>query len=184
MPEPKTKYNLYLRILHWLMAFLIISLTAIGYGMTEFTEQSSLLRRNLYDLHKSLGILVALLIINRIIVRLITKSPSYSPAISRVNIILAKLLHFSMYILMISVAFSGFLMCYLSKRDLLFFGYKIPKFLNNNIDLAGILHEFHVILPYVLLGCFVLHILATIKHIYVDRDNIFQRIAIQISCKK
>ena len=53
-----------------------------------------------------------------------------------------------------------------------------------NIDLTGILHDFHVILPYVLLGCFILHILAALKHLYIDKDDIFQRITIKSSCKK
>ena len=185
MSEPMTKYNLFLRILHWLMAFLIISVTAIGYGMKNFLpEGSDLLRAYLYDLHKSLGILVALLVLNRIVVRLITRSPSYNSSISKTNIILAKLLHLSMYILMASVAFSGFFMAYMGKWDLFFFGLKLPKIFDQNIDLAGILHDFHVILPYVLLGCFILHILAALKHLYIDKDDIFQRITIKSSCKK
>jgi cytochrome b561 len=184
MSSPESKYNLYLRILHWLMAFLIISLTAIGYGMKAFTETTSPLRADLYDLHKSIGLIVVLLIINRMVVRLITKSPSYDLSISKINILLAKLLHISMYVLMVCVAFSGFIMSYLGKWDLLFFGYKLSKFFEQNTDLASFAHEFHVILPYVLLGCVVIHILATIKHIFIDKDDIFQRISIKSPCNK
>lgn len=76
------KYALTSRILHWVMAVLIIFLLGLGIYMNDFLDKDSVNRLDVYNLHKSLGVVVLILVFLRIINRLLTRTPALPFAIS------------------------------------------------------------------------------------------------------
>jgi cytochrome b561 len=171
------KYSLSSRILHWLMAAIIIFLLGLGIYMTEFLSKEASNRMEVYSLHKSLGVMILVLIFVRIINRLIYKAPALPQTMSKIEIILSNLAHLGLYFLMIIVPFSGYLMSNSYGYPVAFFGYELPFLIEKNFDLASIFSKTHEISAYSLLFLVALHLIAVIKHRFFDKaeNNVLKR---------
>jgi cytochrome b561 len=165
------KYPLLSRVLHWLMAAIILFLLGLGIYMVDFLNKEAPNRMDIYNLHKSLGALVLALIIVRIANRLIKKAPALPESMPKVEKILAHLAHVALYLLMIAVPLSGYLMSNLFGYPVGFFGIELPKIAETNFELGKFFHEAHEVLPYVMLGLVALHVLAVVKHRLFDKPE-------------
>jgi cytochrome b561 len=178
------KYSLTLRILHWIIALIILAIFFSGFIMSDLEDNNILLKRFLNYYHKSFGVLLFILAILRIIVRLSSKTPSYNNSMPKFMEKIAKITHLLLYFLMIAVPLSGIGMVQLSSRKLFAFGFEIPNLFPMNNNIASILYQSHKILPYLLISLVVLHIAATLKHIFINKDDIFNRITIAFNGKR
>src|SRR4051812_16772299 len=104
------KYPLSSRIFHWLMAVLILFMLGLGIYMTRILPKDAPNHLQVYELHKSFGVLVLILVFLRIINRYIAGVPPLPESISKIERILANLGHFAVYVFMILVPLSGYLM--------------------------------------------------------------------------
>ena len=126
------KYALTSRILHWVMAILIIFLLGLGIFMSDFLSEESPNRMEVYNLHKSLGVLVLILLFLRVINRLLTHTPPLPFAISALEKKLAKFGHLALYFLMFTTPFSGYLMSSFAGYPVKFFSFELPNFFQAN----------------------------------------------------
>jgi len=78
------RYALIQRLLHWLIAFMVLGLLVGGWIMHEFKAKDlpKGLYSQIYDLHKSIGVVVLLLMAFRIIARLIHGAPAPHPSLA------------------------------------------------------------------------------------------------------
>ncbi|UYM18210.1 cytochrome b [Endozoicomonas euniceicola] len=162
------KYPVLMRLMHWLMAITILGMIGSGWFMAGLDPDTAPYKYDIYFWHKSFGVLAMLLIVARIIIRLSIKHPKLSETLPSFEKALAKLAHFSMYLLMIAVPVSGLLMSEFSGKPIPFFGLTLPEVIENNKELAGQLHSIHTSIPFVLLGIIALHILGALKHRFMD----------------
>ncbi|EGF89922.1 prokaryotic cytochrome b561 family protein [Asticcacaulis biprosthecium C19] len=171
-PLTTTSYNAYSRWLHWILAFLILFMIFLGWSL----EDQDTLRRTRFDLHKSVGMLILLLSFVRIGVRLAYKAPP-EPPMPRWQALAAKALHIGFYVVMIGMPLSGWLLVSTNVRPIPFFGLfdwphlPVPK--------TEALHEFfeeghHLIAKLIIYGMVPLHVLAALKHQFVDKDTVMQ----------
>lgn len=165
------KYSLTSRIIHWLMAAIILGLLAVGIYMTEFLSKEAPNRMQIYELHKSFGVLVLILIFIRIINRLIKKAPPLPPTMPKIEVILANLGHLALYILMIVVPLSGYLMSNSFGFPVHFFGIQMPFLVSQNFDYGKFFAQAHEFLAYTILGFIAIHVLAVIKHRFFDKPE-------------
>jgi cytochrome b561 len=154
------------------MAIIIIFLLGLGIYMSDFLSKEAPNRMMVYNLHKSLGVLVLMLIIVRIANRFIHKAPKLPEHLSKFEKIAANLLHFFLYILMIIVPLSGYLMSNFYGYPAMFFGFEMPFLTTTNFDLGKIAAEVHEISAFTMIGAVSLHVLAAIKHFICDREMI------------
>ena len=159
-----TKYSLSSRILHWSMAAIILTLLGLGIFMTEFLSKEAPNRMMVYDLHKSLGVLVLILIFLRIVNRLIHKAPPLPQTFPKWEKILAHLGHSGLYFLMILTPLSGYLMSNSFGYPVKFFGLEMPFLVEKDFEIGKIFSETHELSSYTLLGLVALHIIAAFKH--------------------
>lgn len=163
------KYHLSSRILHWLMAAIILFLIGLGIYMVDFLGKEAPNRMDIYNLHKSLGALILILIFARIANRLIHKAPALPKTMLKSEVILANISHGLLYVLMIIVPLSGYLMSNFFGYSVKFFSLGLPSIVEKNIDLGKVFHKIHEIAPLVLLTLVTLHVLAVIKHRFFDK---------------
>jgi cytochrome b561 len=178
MKNQVIKYALSSRIIHWLMAILIFSTFAIGIYMDDFLDHESENRFAVYDLHKSLGMLVFFLLLIRVLNRLIKTPPALPESISSLDKKLAKIGHYFLYLLMFLTPLSGYLMSSFAGYPVKLFSLEIPNFVGTNFELAKFFSETHEIVAFSLLGMVAIHILAIFKHYFFDKIpvNILKRI--------
>lgn len=165
------KYALSSRIIHWLMAAVILFLLALGIYMTEFLPKDSPNHLQVYELHKSFGVLALALIFVRVTNRLIKKAPPLPNTMPKYEQILAHLGHIGLYVLMLVVPLSGFLMSNSFGFPVKFFGIELPMLIATNFDNGKIFSEVHELAAYALLGLVIAHVAAVIKHRFFDKPE-------------
>ncbi len=171
-PDPSLlKYSLPSRILHWVMALIILFLLGLGIYMTEFLNEASEDRMKIYNLHKSLGVSVLILVFIRIINRFKNKPPTLPESMPTWEKILSHLAHIALYILMIFVPLSGYLMSNSFGFPVHFFSLEMPFLIERSLALGQFFSKMHWLLAYFLLALVALHILAVIKHRFFDRQE-------------
>jgi len=166
-------YDTIARGFHWLIALLIFGLIGLGWYMTSIGDKPY--SGWYFDLHKSFGVIVGILICLRILWRL-THTPAPLPAsVPRWQALASKTIHGLLYACMIIMPMSGFLGSSLGKYGVVFFGITLPNWLKQNLSVSKQLFEVHRLVVWILVGLLVLHILAAIKHLLINKDSVFQR---------
>jgi cytochrome b561 len=161
------KYHILSRTLHWLMALLVITALTLGIYMTGLGKEVSY-RYDLYDLHKSIGVLVLILVIIRLVVRVVKSVPPLPQTMSAFIRIAAHINHVLLYVLMIMVPVTGYLMSNFGGHMVKLFSIAMPSIVTTNKVFATNFHGAHVTLAYILIGFIILHLLAVIKHRFFD----------------
>lgn len=162
------KYSLAMRIIHWLMAATIIGLLAVGLYMEGLADDAPN-KFLIYGLHKSFGVIALVLIVARSLVRVTSKVPALPEALSPLERRAAHWGHKVLYLLMVLVPLSGFVMssAHPKRFGVSFFGLKLPD-LPPSEYWAGLGHELHGIAAWALIAVVALHILGALKHRFFD----------------
>ncbi|MCQ3828963.1 cytochrome b [Microbulbifer elongatus] len=159
---------------HWLMAPVVIGMFALGWWMVGLGYYDPWYRQG-PDIHKSVGILLLLLLIARLLWRAVNVSPAPEPA-PRWQQRAANVAHGVLYVLLIAICITGYLISTADGRAIEVFNwFRVPatiQGLENQEDIAGTLHEW---LAWTLMGLVVLHGLAAFKHHFVNRDNTLRK---------
>lgn len=153
--------------LHWSIAALIICLMAVGIYMAENKVYS------LYPVHKSLGALVFVLALARVLWRLVNGMPQPLTAQRNWQTTLASAVHWVLLIGTVLFPLSGLMMSVMGGHGLQFFGLEIiasnpnpdmpGRNLPLNADLAKLGRQIHSLLIPVMGAAIALHIAGAIK---------------------
>ena len=160
--------------IHWFMLLLFIAVYA-SINLHEQYPKGSDLRQALMTWHFMLGLLVFVFVWLRLAVRFSGPTPLIRPALPRSQEISSKLLHLALYMLMIGMPITGWLLLSAAGKPIPFFGLQLPALIGENKDLANQIkevHEFVGTTGYYLIG---LHAVAAFYHHYVKRDNTLTR---------
>lgn len=171
--------------LHWLIAILLIGLIAIGKYMNEL-EETDHLRFELIQWHKSFGILVLLLVLIRIVWRFAHRPPRLSSKMPSWERFAASATHVFMYLLMLVIPISGWVMVSASPLNLateLFGAIPWPHlpfasagFTDADKEsVSELSNQAHHLLANGLLILVLLHIGAALRHQFVLKDNLLSR---------
>ncbi len=153
------------------MAVVILFLLGLGIYMTEILANDSPHHLQVYELHKSFGVIALALIAIRIINRLVKKAPPLPDSMPKYEQILAHLGHFGLYILMILVPLAGFLMSNSFGFAVKFFGIELPLLISTNFEQGKIFAAAHKFGAYALIALIAAHIGAVLKHRFFDQKE-------------
>ena len=160
---------------HWLSVLAVFSLFALGLWMVELSYYDPWYKQGPF-IHKSIGILLFLLTLLRLLWRYFNLTPLALTSHTEWEIKAAKFSHTMLYILLFSVLLSGYLISTADGRAVDVFNiFSVPATisgLNNQEDIAGEIHE---ILAFTLIGFACLHAFASIKHHLFDKDVTLKR---------
>jgi len=160
-------------LLHWVMAVAIIGLFGLGIYMMDLGYYDPWYQ-TAPNIHRSVGILVALVLMLRWMWRLANTHPLIEG--KPWEQVVARGVHRIFYLLMFAVVLSGYLISTADGREVAVFDwFEVPATLHgyaNQEDIAGKFHEY---LAYGLIGLVVLHTLAALKHHFIDRDATLRR---------
>ena len=168
------RYTAPARLLHWLMAALLIGLLALGFYMSDLPLSPEKLQ--LYSWHKWAGVTAFILLAIRLLWRATHRPPALPASMSATAQRMAHLGHLALYALMIAIPLSGWLMSSAKGFQTVYFGVlPIPDLLAKNPELGELLATLHgglnLLLALTVLG----HAAAALKHHFVDRDDVLRR---------
>jgi cytochrome b561 len=168
-------YCLPIQFLHWGMALAILMAFALGWTMDSLPKGSDL-RSTAFGLHKSLGMLVLMMLGLRVLWRLFQPSPHYPAAMPPWQRRAALGAHLGLYLLMMSLPLLGFLMSNAADRPTMFFGlFEIPRLIGPDKGLKAAFEEGHEILAAFMIALIGLHALAALWHQFVVQDGLIGR---------
>lgn len=158
---------------HWISAIAVIGLFSVGFWMVGLDYYSSWYKTAPH-LHKSVGILLASLVIFRVIWKMMNTNPK--PIGTAIEQKAAHGVHGLLYLLLFFIFISGYLISTADGRGIEVFNwFEVPgfgSFIEDQEDLAGEVHEY---LAYGLMGLVVLHGLAALFHHVVHKDRTLSR---------
>lgn len=175
-----THYGSVTKAFHWLVALLIftvIPLGIIGNNLADAPKPDIPLIAYIFTFHKTIGVVIFLLALLRILWALLQPKPYPMHSERRLETWAAVCVHWVLYGALVIVPLSGWIGHAAAARgapillpfanDLLF----VPK----QQWIANMFFELHEISSNVLLIALVLHVLGAIKHFVIDRDKTLQR---------
>ncbi len=169
-----TRYGSVSIAMHWLMFCLLVAVYAC-IELREFYPKGSDPRDALKMWHFMLGLTVLALVCLRLGLRFIQVTPSIVPAMDSKQQLLAKVVQFSLYALMIGMPIGGWLILSGEGKPIPFYGFELPPLIGENEEVAEFIEEVHEFVGtagYFLIG---LHTLAALFHHYVQKDNTLTR---------
>lgn len=172
--DASTHYTRTAKSLHWLMALMIFGLLGLGFYMSDLPLSPQKLK--LYSWHKWAGVTVFLLTLVRLAWRATHQPPLMPWQMSKLQQIAAHVGHVGLYLLMLAVPLSGWLMSSAKGFQTVWFGVlPIPDLLPKNKELGDLLLSLHQGLNLLLVVLLLTHIAAALKHHFIDRDDVLIR---------
>ena len=169
-----TAYTRTAIVLHWLVALTIMSAFPLGVYMHELPLSPGKLQ--LYSYHKWLGISALLLVLTGILWRIGHRPPPLLPNTPRWQAIAAHATHHSLYLLMLAVPLSGWLMSSALGFSVVWFGVlPLPDLIGKDKHLGDLLKEVHEVLNFTMLAVILVHAAAAIKHHLFEHDDTLTR---------
>lgn len=160
--------------LHWLVALLIFSGWGLGLYMHELPTSPQKLQY--YSWHKWLGVSVFLLVLVRATWRIFNVPPPLPPTVSPWQVSASRASHVVLYMLMLGLPLSGWLMSSAKGFQTVYFGVlPIPDLLQKDKDLGELLADVHWLLALALAWLVALHVAAALKHHFFDKDGVLRR---------
>jgi cytochrome b561 len=168
------------KLFHWLTAALIFVLFPLAWVMGDYF---GVLKFQLYNWHKSLGITVLVLMIGRVVWRWLNPPPKLPEGTPRLERWAAHLGHLALYVLLFLQPLTGWAMISASPfPSRLFQVYSFPliPWIANlppeqKKPLEEALISAHAVLANLLLALIAIHILAALRHGLILRDGVMSR---------
>jgi cytochrome b561 len=158
------------RLLHWLMALLILAMLFIGVGMVATVSER---HTWLVDIHKPLGIAILLLAIVRLAVRWRRPPPPLPADLPAPQKLAAHASHWLLYALMIAMPLIGWAMLSAGGYPVMLgSSMRLPAILPFDPVAFAILRHLHTWLALLLFLTFLAHLAAALYHGLIRRDGV------------
>jgi cytochrome b561 len=163
------------RVLHWLMAIMVLAQLFIGVSMVTTLKPRFL---TLITIHKPLGIAILALAVLRLGVRWRLGAPPLPDDLPRAQALAAKLSHVVLYALLIVMPLVGWGMLSAGGYPVVLYGsLHLPKILPHDDRLHAVLLTTHIVLAYLFFATILLHVAAALFHALIRRDGVFRAMA-------
>jgi len=160
--------------LHWLVAVGIFCAIPLGLYMADLKLSPTKLQ--LYAYHKWLGISILILVVIRTLWRVTHRPPALPASMSVKQQKLAHGIAHGMYLLMFLVPLTGWLMSSAFGKPVVMFGVlPLPDLIGVDEQVGKFFEEAHEVCNYIFCTLISLHILASLKHHFMERDGILAR---------
>ena len=170
----KAKYTSVAIILHWVMALLIFATWSIAIAIDDMPLSPA--RITGLSWHKWLGVTLFFLVLVRILWRIAHPAPPLKLAMQVWQERAMQLTHLALYLLMLLIPVVGWLMSSAKGYTVNYFGlFELPDLVDKNKPLGHLLKEIHEWMANGLMLLVGLHILAALKHQFIDKDGLLSR---------
>lgn len=171
-----TRYGAVAQVFHWLVAALVLFQFPLAIYMDAFVEPFSQAQFLLFNLHKTIGVTVLLLLVLRLAWRQVSPPPplpSSMPGWERRG---AHASHFALYLLLFVQPIVGLLHGFASGfPTVLFFSFTLPSPIAADKELTSLFGAAHFFVGWSLLAVITLHVAAALRHHVLIKDDVLTR---------
>lgn len=156
---------------HWCLAAMLLIQIPLAWYMIDLPEGVS--RDDNYALHKALGMVIFALAIFRLVWALLSSRPKLPADMALAEKALAKVSQFILYIIVILMPITGWLMSSAAGIPVDVFGLvTLPSLVEPDKTFMEGMQQAHILQSYILLTILGLHVIGALKHGFVDQDNV------------
>jgi cytochrome b561 len=173
-----TRYGVAARSLHWLTVVLLAIQIPVGLIMAYRGNVLNLwnaITDFLYSTHKSLGLVLLLLVVVRLLVRVIGGAPGAEPSLERWQVVIAAANHAGLYLLLLLVPVLGWLGASMFPALEVFGAVSLPSISGANRAASDTVFQLHRLGALTLLALVALHVAAALYHHFIRRDGVLRR---------
>ena len=172
--EPPRGWSAPAKALHWIVAIAILVQLPLGLAARKWPL--SPLKLDLFVVHKSLGLVVLLLVVARVAWRIAHAAPALPASMSVNERRAAHASHALLYVLILAMPLTGWITSSASNVPFrLFWQVPVPTLVAADEALADRAALVHAIIAIVLVAAIVVHVAAALWHHYVRRDDVLRR---------
>ncbi|WP_088344150.1 MULTISPECIES: cytochrome b [Rhodomicrobium] len=165
-------FNGLARVLHWLMALLILTMLFIGIGMVSTVSPRYY---ELLTVHRSIGIVVLVLAAVRLINRLLRPVPPLPADLPGWQRFAAQSSHLMLYVLMFALPLVGWAMLSAGGYPIVIFGsIPLPPIAPHGDQLFAVLRTSHSVLAFLLFAIILAHLAAALFHRLIRQDDVLK----------
>jgi cytochrome b561 len=162
------------KLLHWLVAVCVLTTAPVAIAMTRVEKGPT--QDLLYNFHKSLGVMILILMILRLINRLAEGAPIADPGIETWQKTVSSTVHTSLYVLLFAMPIVGYIANSVYGAPTPFFGlFDLPPIVGKNEALATQLFTLHRWVGYLVIVIVLTHVGAALYHYFIRRDDVLKR---------
>ena len=133
-------------------------------------------QNTLFDLHRSFGALILLLVLIRLPYRLFAGAPPPEPGLPRWQIGLSHAVHWLLYLFLIAMPIVGWVGTSAYGAPItVFWLFQLPEIVAKNEALAETLLDAHATAGLIMGGLVVIHIAAALYHRFIRHDGVLAR---------
>lgn len=161
--------------LHWLMAVMLIANFALGLYMVDIPGLTPAKLRY-FSWHKWAGVTILLVATVRLLWRLSHRAPALPDTIPAWENLASRVSHVLLYVLLFAVPLSGYFYTLSAGIPVMYFGViELPVLIGKDPALKPVLETLHFWLNMLLAAAVALHVMAALKHQFIDRDTVLRR---------
>lgn len=165
-----------LRVVHWLMAAMVLTMLFIGVGMVSTAGP---LYPVLLALHRPVGIAILVLVLIRMPLRRATGAPPLPDDLPPLQSAIAKGSHVLLYASMIAMPLIGWGMLSAGGYPVrVADGLVLPAILPHDLRLYSVLRAVHTIVALLFFGLILAHLAAALMHGLVRRDGVLRSMTV------
>ncbi|MEP6739267.1 MAG: cytochrome b [Caldimonas sp.] len=162
--------------LHWAIGIALLAQIAFGFLLDTIAPRGTPERTATINLHKSIGIVLGVLIVARIAWRLGHAAPAWPASMSPLLQRAARVGHRTLYVCMVVMPLAGYIASNFSKHGVRFFGTVLASWGPDWPAAYTFFNGVHVVTAFVFTALIGGHVAMALKHAFVDRDGSFTRI--------
>lgn len=166
-------YGIIAKATHWIIFILVSIMLVMGFLMDNISDKT--LRGNTIYLHKLLGLFILFLMLWRLCWALLNVKPSLPLDTPTWQIVAARLVHFSLYALLILMPCVGWVSSVAAGRPPHVGNITFNLPIAPNTHLRDIGFQIHNFLSFCIIAFLALHIFAALYHYFIKKDKILQR---------
>jgi cytochrome b561 len=165
-------YGVLAKLLHWLIALMLVGMVIAGLTFTGMERGPD--RTQISMLHKSMGLLVLLLMTLRLLWKVANPTPADPPGTPGWQSLAARLVHWGLYAAVFFQLTMGLLVA--GQRPIPFFGlFEFGPLLAENEEQHELFEELHETGWIIIAALVGVHVLAALYHHFVKKDGVLKR---------
>lgn len=170
----RSGYSAIAKLLHWLIAAMVVFIIPAGIAMVNIGQGA--LQNQLFDLHRSFGIVVLSLMLIRVGYRLTFGAPAAAAVLTPLQYQISRIAHFSMYVLLVATPLIGWIGTSAYPATVNVFGlFAMPHLIGPDRALSETLLAIHGYMGFALGVIVIVHIGAALYHGLIRRDGVLSR---------
>jgi cytochrome b561 len=165
------KFGTVRQFFHWVITLTLLGQIPLAWYMIELPMSPD--KFATYALHKSIGMTLFTLAVLRVLWALWSSRPALPDTMPRWQVYVSKFVEFMLYLLVIVMPVTGWLMSSAANTPVSVWGWlTLPDLVEPNEKLMETLKLVHETQSIALMTFAGIHVLAALKHHFVDRDNV------------